>query len=292
MNIIEELTKSFKPAGNGKAVAYRHEPTSAYVDMTPDIASALLARNTANRPLSQNKVNAFARAMLDGSFDYKNGCAVLVNASGTLVDGQHRLHAIVKTGITQRMEVKTNVSDNAFATIDLGYRGAGDTVAVLGYMNCKQVASSAALLLGVEAAGQTYAVRPGGYQKTAGYQHIVEVIERHPALVESVRLAKNRYVLTPSASACFLYLMENHADAVDFLSRTRQGGDGIGTATQGLARINMNRNSVNRSHLLSVLVHYYAKHVAKETVKQAKVTTVPDYTLEDVAKIANKQGSS
>lgn len=73
------------------------------------------------RNLSANTVERYAADMVAGMWK-ENGDAIRISASGKLVDGRHRLSAIVKSGCQIRAVVITGVDDLAIRTIDRGKR--------------------------------------------------------------------------------------------------------------------------------------------------------------------------
>lgn len=100
----------------------------------PERAQWYLACNTMNRPMSPNTVQKYAEQMLAGKW-MTNGDTITF-AGDVLIDGQHRLAAIVKAGVTLEMIVVRNVCVDAFATKDNGKKRAGsDVLAVLGQQN-------------------------------------------------------------------------------------------------------------------------------------------------------------
>ena len=56
-----------------------------------------LTKNDHNRRLSPVRIRKFADEMQNGMWVY-NGESIIVSESGRLLDGQHRLHAIVDSG--------------------------------------------------------------------------------------------------------------------------------------------------------------------------------------------------
>lgn len=75
-----------------------------WIDVTPDMAQAWLQRNFNNRPVSQDTVRAYAREMKRGRWmPVHQGIAF--DVEDNLVDGQHRLLAIVLSGCTVRLMV-------------------------------------------------------------------------------------------------------------------------------------------------------------------------------------------
>lgn len=86
--------------------------------VTPEIAGQWLSNNDHNRPISTGHVAKLSRLMAAGSW-VLNGEAVIFDDAMTLLDGQHRLHAVIKSGVSVKMMVVTGVSDkNAFQTYD------------------------------------------------------------------------------------------------------------------------------------------------------------------------------
>ena len=86
--------------------------TMSYELITPEIANSLLETNTENRKISKGTVEAYANDMLAGNWDETVGVAISIDESGILRDGQHRLSAIVESGVAIHMWVCRNVSSD------------------------------------------------------------------------------------------------------------------------------------------------------------------------------------
>jgi hypothetical protein len=90
-------------------------------EITPVKAIELLRRNLpgANRKLDPQTVNYYALQMVHGLWK-ETGQPILVDSNGRLVDGQHRLYAMITTGSTIRTYVVTEIDSipNLFAYID------------------------------------------------------------------------------------------------------------------------------------------------------------------------------
>lgn len=67
--------------------------------ITPGFAKQLLELNPTNRPLSDHTVQRYARDMRGGRWQ-PNGQGIILTADGKLLDGQHRLAAIISSGET------------------------------------------------------------------------------------------------------------------------------------------------------------------------------------------------
>jgi hypothetical protein len=74
------------------------------MQITPEIAKAFLAGNTDNRKLASRTVEVLARDMVNGCWRVTHQC-IAISESGLLIDGQHRLSAVVSSGKTVPMYV-------------------------------------------------------------------------------------------------------------------------------------------------------------------------------------------
>ena len=74
--------------------------------VTPVQASIWLKNNSHNRPLSEERVKEFCQLISSGGWNEK-GSFIEVLESGLLLNGQHRLNAIVRTNIPVKMYIRT-----------------------------------------------------------------------------------------------------------------------------------------------------------------------------------------
>jgi len=101
--------------------------------ITPAIALELLRLNTANRGFSQATVNFYAKQMEHGEWKTTSQ-GIAISSDNMIIDGQHRLMAIVKTKLAQEMLVTRGLNYNeVFAVYDTGKnRTAGDVLSIRG----------------------------------------------------------------------------------------------------------------------------------------------------------------
>ncbi len=174
--------------------------------ITPAKAAEMLKSNTTNRPLSRPTVRAFAEAMARGDWMVTHqGIAFDVN--GVLVDGQHRLAAVIEAEVPVDMAVFTDVDDNAFDVLDTGKRrNAADVLAIEGE---KSSATLAAMVRTV----WMYENRPdltwsGGGAAITNHQ-VVQTLALHPKLRNFVTVGEQIAVATgmiKSAAGAASYL--------------------------------------------------------------------------------------
>ncbi len=101
--------------------------------VTPQMASAWLAKNNeGNRSVRQGDVNLLASEISSGGYEPTHQ-GIGFYDDGTLADGQHRLHAIVKAGVGIWINVTTGLRRVANHKIDRGIgRTAKDSLHFLG----------------------------------------------------------------------------------------------------------------------------------------------------------------
>jgi hypothetical protein len=147
--------------------------------ITPKKAAEFLEANTSNRPLSKATVKSFAEAMTRGDWMVTHQ-GIAFSSTGVLVDGQHRLAAIVEADMPVELTVFTDVNDRTFDVLDTGRRrNAADVLALEGE---KSVTMLAAMVRTV----WLYENRPdltwsGGGAAVTNHQ-IVTTLTAHPKL--------------------------------------------------------------------------------------------------------------
>lgn len=91
------------------------------VVITPDRARHLLDLNAENnRRKKESKVTGYARDMRKGLWKSRTGETVKVSSSGVMIDGQNRMHAVVRAGVPVTFDIVWNVPDDRMQVIDAG----------------------------------------------------------------------------------------------------------------------------------------------------------------------------
>lgn len=214
------------------------------VEVTPVMAEGWLReRNKKNRPLNIPRVGRLKKAIESNGF-VLNGETIVFSKSGMLLDGQHRLQAIVESAVAVECYVIFDVADDAFATIDTGAgRSASDTLHAAGIENSG--------VLG-PALGYLYLWRKNGTIDLGGQQAHVSNADRlqtyyeNPGIANSVPFGKSIKGLMSAAVATFVHfvLYETHPEeATEFFSKLETGaelreGDPIHTLRERLLRAN------------------------------------------------------
>lgn len=100
------------------------------LEITPALATRWLETNTGNRKLTPEHVEYLAEQMKAGGWKL-TGDPIKLSHTGRLLDGQHRLNALIKADATLPFWVATNCEDNIFDVLDTGrVRKATDVVSI------------------------------------------------------------------------------------------------------------------------------------------------------------------
>jgi hypothetical protein len=176
--------------------------------ITPTIAKEMLKRNPNNRRLSETHVNFLAKEMTNGNWMF-DAQPIRLSESGALLDGQHRLSAIVKSDTQQQFLVIKGVDEEAFKVMDTGkIRSAGDIFSIEGIPNYHTASAATRLIMNIKSGdrsrGDSGATKPSNTD-------ILNYYNEHPEISEFSVKAEELYrrfnrVMPPSQIAGLMYL--------------------------------------------------------------------------------------
>lgn len=117
---------------DGAPVSAERGLRTVWMDVGPERARQWLENNFRNRPLKDDVVAAYARDMLNGVW-VSTHQGVAFNDRDELIDGQHRLHAVMRSGVTVRMMatfgLPSAIEGREMTTMDAVDRGRTRSVA-------------------------------------------------------------------------------------------------------------------------------------------------------------------
>lgn len=100
------------------------------MEITPALAEQWLSRGGKNRAVSKALVERYAAYMKKGEW-VLTGDTIKFSSEGKLLDGQHRLRAVIRSGATILVYVVTADDPRAFMYMDRGKpRSAGDLITI------------------------------------------------------------------------------------------------------------------------------------------------------------------
>jgi hypothetical protein len=91
------------------------------VDITPVMAEAMLEKNKKNRKIRNYVLWRYTDDMVAGNWK-RSHQSIALDGRGNILDGQHRLIAVVRSGKTVRMSVSRNVPPQSQVVMDDGVR--------------------------------------------------------------------------------------------------------------------------------------------------------------------------
>jgi hypothetical protein len=191
----------------------------------PPEAQTLLAKNFSNRRIRASRIAMYADMMTRGQW-LLTGEPIIVRADGSLVNGQHRLLAIIQSGTTQEFAVVRNAPEGVFEVVDTGLsRSPGDVMDTSQYVTTKAAAIRA--LWVVEAGGDP--------RKTADLvlvsrHDLAEYYREHQGEIDAAAEFQGTFQgkfhnYNPSAMLAFIVLAwrYNKAKGEEFLYAVREG---------------------------------------------------------------------
>lgn len=154
--------------------------------ITPDAAREILAVMPKQRPLRPAHAEQLAKLLTGGKWDRNTPEPVVFDEEGLLLEGMHRMHACVMSGVPLVVDLKFNVPRSTFHVINRGrIRTAADDLILEGIVESDQVAKRLA------AAGRVLRTFDAGFSPTSNYESrfgrlssddMAAVIRQHPLL--------------------------------------------------------------------------------------------------------------
>ncbi len=204
------------------SVSVRWTSSGLIARIGPDEASALLGAK--NRHLRPSHVRKLAREMTNGWWDL-NGESMKFSHSGDLLDGQHRCHAIIESGVTIETAVWLDLPTSAQDSIDRGAsRRSGDAL----YLRDEPMASSLSAVIGVSWRLENHLFVGGSVPST---HDVLAYLTRYPEIRDSNAIAGRIYkspVRLQRSIAGGLHhrmMLLDHRQADEFMERLIDGLD-------------------------------------------------------------------
>ena len=186
--------------------------------ISPEQANKLLTNNPVNRNISQATVRQYVEDIRTNKWQNNGDTIRVYNHKGhkglaledhQLIDGQHRLTAVVKANKPIDCIIVTVDSPEVFKTIDSGKkRSASDVLSILGKKNCPALAATLALIRKMDEDG-LHECALGGQSSSKVLNHEVEeLLGKYPKIEDSVAYAglrKKDFKTRPAAMAVIHY---------------------------------------------------------------------------------------
>jgi hypothetical protein len=197
-------------------------------DVNPIIAKEMLKRNQRNRKCNEAHVTFLANQMENDKWLF-DASPIRFSEDGRLLDGQHRLSAVVKSNKTQQFLIVTGVKSESFKVMDTGRnRGGSDVLYINGIKYSTVVASAARFIIKFKKGNISQAKASN---KTTN-SDILSWYENNKAIMDIIKNAdkmrvasSNVLTSTQIASFHFLFAEKNVLDAEKFIHKLCTGLD-------------------------------------------------------------------
>ena len=185
------------------------EPTFEVTTVTPDMAKAIFAKNeTKNRRLRKQHLLRLTKAIQNNEWKVTNQ-GIALDIDGNLLDGQHRLAAVIKAKKSVRMMVSRNCDPSTFGVIDTGAtRSVGD-ILNLGGCSAKQHYIAAAVknyiqYLEYPKEPWTSSKRPSSVQVLDWYREKKDTLDLYAKLIGQIHRKFKCFNMSAAIAFCLI----------------------------------------------------------------------------------------
>ena len=214
--------------------------------ITPEYAKTLLeTKNLGNRPLNTRHVKELVREITEGRWKV-NGDTICFNDT-RLIDGQHRLAAVVAANMPIQSLVVEGLPFDVFDTKDVGKRRSpGDTLFVRGEANSARVAAALVMI-------ERYMTKRVNNNQTKFTNTEVEMLlKKHPGIRDCIIASSTikRLIRPAVIDACYyLFSQKDKAMADEFVDKVLRGTNLDEKSPYSLMRERLVANTTSKSKI-------------------------------------------
>lgn len=218
------------------------------ITITPEMAKQMLGRNENNRPINWKRVDVYANDMKRGEWKL-NGESIIMNGT-RLLNGQKRLWACVKSGVSFTTVVVEGVDNDAFDTMDQNeVRGKDQILHIAGVPSARRVVSAIQWYkILADATGKKSVGASRQLVQTTAAQ-LLKFTEDHASALESVNKTYAAYkrfqcIVPGPFSGLVLFLMFRNEPLIDEFVDGVSSGAGL---EDGDPRLALRNRLIDRS---------------------------------------------
>ncbi len=248
--------------------------------VTPDMAKKLLEKNTKNRPVKEKNVAYISNQMSRGEWVQTGDTNVKISKTNVLLDGQHTLLGIIRSGKTIELFIACDLDDKAFDYIDTGSaRSATDVVGVNGFKHPAILSAAARIAI---------LFQKGIYNKEKKGNNItnhdvLNFVQANEPISDSAQYAytickKNKLLASSTVAALHFLFSKKDADkADDFFDKFSTGtdlqkGNPILTLRERLMLDIQNKTKLKIQEKMAFTISSWNAYVKGKELKQLRST--------------------
>ena len=264
--------------------------------VTPQVAAEMLKHNAGNRRLSMSRVNKYSQDMKLGNWKITHQ-GIAFDNNKRLIDGQHRLEAVVKSGTSIYLNVSHGMGGEVFDVLDTGgNRSKADVLGIAGLPPriAKIIGAAIPYCVTYEMGHATSKALP----KKVGNTNIatLEYLQANPNIIKSasfVTKMPRRDAIVKESISCFMHHQirrKRYDDADEFLSQLLTGAEvPSGSAVFEIRKTLISNKIGNLRTIESVIINriilaYNIFH--KGTFLKSPYQTLRRITSGDIVRIA------
>ena len=201
-------------------------PTAGRIIVTPNMATEWLEQNKRNRHIRQSHVDDLAQQIKNGLWKF-DGATIRFDKEGNILDGQHRLWAVIESGLSIDTFVVNGLDSDVFAVIDTGIvRTSADVLSRLDMTPQERRTASTAV-----AWIMRYRAKKCQGSMKVSNQAVFDFVSNTPKLLNSIRFSHQftyQERLLPKGVTCFLHFLmakKEERQANSFFSGVFYGND-------------------------------------------------------------------
>lgn len=262
-------------------------PHATLMTITPTMATEWVTKNrNKNRKVSDGTVLKYAEDIRQRRWRI-NGETIVMGKTGNILDGQHRLLAIIEAKMPIEAFVVSGVDDETFETLDSGrQRTPADVLGILGYPNVTELAALGRL----DVIEQRYgSISESGRLVYPSTQEIVAMVNLHEdAYQEAINGTKALRRLFGQGSIFAFYWMRlgaiNDSDRDFFFARLHDGlglleGDPIYSLRQAFLNAKTRNRQMSRQWLGGMMIKAWNKYRNHEKIKLLAFNATEPYPV-------------
>lgn len=246
--------------------------------ISPDMAKKYLEKTKLNRRLSKPNVDYLCMQMKSGSW-MQTGDSIKFGSDGSLLDGQHRLSAIVQYGEPVKVMVVEGLNPDVFQVLDTGKsRSAADVLSALSYKSSHNLAALARSIILYK--NGRYNASSGPNRNVATNKNILEFVKQHDDLGEIVDFCHNEvyyhFRFIPLSTLGMIYYILNKKNATkcdEFFQKYAQGIDlaesnPIRHLREKLMKDSMNKSKLNQRDKAALMIYTWNNFIQGKRISQ------------------------
>lgn len=248
---------------------------SRVMEFDPELAEYVLTRmNDGNRPMKPGIIRSYARAMNAGHWGL-TGDTIKFGTNSQLLDGQNRLAAVRRSGVTMRTHVVFGIEPKLFANMDIGKnRTPADVLHIAGVAYAPQTAATVRWLKILNSEN------PGDRGAKFSNDELLEAIQRdfdQDKIKDSVKIALEVKNATGApvgniAALHYLFSQEDKQAADQFMQDWALGRGGMRAPTTVLQKalsdlMVATNNRIHENVRNAMVIRAYLAHSRGEKLK-------------------------